>query len=81
MKNDDIVLLINEIYKIQEDSLMDKILSYCEMNDLSVQEIGDILSESKQFKNNFWIDCVNNNTIKDDLLKQKQKSTFDIDDW
>ncbi len=79
--NHDITKLLNEIGKIKDLSLMDKITTYCEQNDLSTQEIGDILSESEQFKRNFWIDCVNNNTIKDDFLKEKIQETFDLDEW
>ncbi len=77
----EVISLLNEIHEIQEDNLMDKILSYCEMNDYSIQEIGDILSESEHFKTKLWIDCVDNNTIKDDLLKEKQNSTVEMDEW
>lgn len=77
----EIIALLNEIHKINEDNLMDKILSYCEKNDYPVQEIGDILSENDQFKTKFWIDCVNNNTIRDKFLKEKQNQTEDIDEW
>ena len=73
--------LLNNIYLVQEDNLMDKILTYCEQNEMNIQEIGDILSDSEQFKNTLWIDCVNNNTIKDPFLKDKQNSLHHIDEW
>ncbi len=77
----EVVQLLNEIYEIDEHSIMDKILSYCEKYDYDVQEIGDILSESEQFKELLWIDCVKNNTISDKLLKEKQQSTEELDEW
>ena len=80
MENE-IIKLINEIYLIQEDNLMDKILSYCDKNDFDIQEVGNILSESEKFKNTLWLDCVNNNIIKDDKIKNKQNSLNDIDEW
>lgn len=77
----DSIQLLNEIYKVPEVSLMDKIISYCDMNDYDIQEIGDILSENEQFKKKLWIDCVNFNTIKDELLKKKQHQCTDFDEW
>ena len=77
----ELITLLDKIYLMPEDNLMDKIISYCEMNDYDIQEIGDILSENEQFKTKLWIDCVSNNTIKDDLLKQKQNSTKELDMW
>lgn len=76
-----IEVLLNEINKINENNLMDKIISYCDKYDYQIQEVGDILSESEQFKRRLWLDCVNNNTIKDDFLKMKQNETLDLDEW
>ena len=77
----ELITLLDKIYLMPEDNLMDKIISYCEMNDYDIQEIGDILSENEQFKTKLWIDCVSNNTIKDNLLKQKQNATKELDMW
>ena len=46
----EIVELLNEISKIPENSLLDKIVSYCEKFDLDPKEIGDTLGDSEQFK-------------------------------
>lgn len=77
----EVIELLNEIHQVPENNLMDKILSYCEMNDYNIQEIGDLLGENEQFKTKLWIDCVDNNTIRDILLKEKQNSTEEMDDW
>ena len=77
----DVTQLINEISDIRETNIMDKIISYCEMNDYDIQEIGDLLSENETFKRHLWMDCVKNNTIADELLKDKQNSTFQLDEW
>lgn len=73
--------ILNEINKIPEVSLLDKIISYCEQNDLNPQELGDELAESEHFKRRLWMDCVNNNSIQDNLLKQKWEETDTLDEW
>lgn len=77
----DIVDLLNEINKIPEPDLLGKILSYCEQNDLDVQEVGEILSESEQFKRQLWIDAVKHNQIQDEGLQRKLNSTQELDTW
>ncbi len=79
--NDNIVELLNEISKIPEISLLERIISYCEENDLDPKEIGDVLSESETFKTNLWLDCVENNSISDPLLKAKWDKTNNLDEW
>ena len=73
--------LLNEINKIPGDSLIERIISYCEENDLEPQDIGDSLGESEQFKRVLWIDAVDNNQIHDIKLKELLNSTEEIDDW
>jgi len=77
----DIIILLNEIHKIDEENLMDKILSYCSKYDYNPQEIGDLLAESETFKRTLWLDCVDNNTIRDALVKDKLNSTATLDEW
>ena len=77
----DIVDLLNEINKIPESDLLGKILSYCEQNDLDVQEVGEILSESEQFKRHLWMDAVKHNQIQDEGLQRKLNSTQELDTW
>ena len=76
-----IVKLINEINKMPEDSLLEKMISYCEQTDTDPQELGDIFAESEQFKRKLWISCVEFNQIKDDLLSDKLNLIEDIDEW
>jgi len=73
--------LIDKILKTQGDNLLEKILSYCEMNDLNPQKIGDVLSDHEQFKNELWFDCVKNNIIQDEELKIKNERTENIEEW
>ena len=79
--NENIINLINNINDIPGDSLIEKILSYCEENDLEAQEIGDILADSKHFKRVLWIDAVRNNQIQDLGLKNILNETEDFDEW
>ena len=63
------------------NTLSEKILDYCETFDKDPRHIGEILSESENFKFMFHIDCTRYNIIKDDLLKQRLNSTITIDEW
>ena len=62
--------LLNEIYKMEGNSLIEKILDYCETFDIDVKEIGDLLEESENFKNILYRDCVLNNIIKDKEMRK-----------
>jgi len=77
----DIIEIINEIYKISDGSLSEKILEYCHRNDLNPQELGDILYESEDFKKVLYRDCVVNNIIQDEVLDDKSKRTQEIFKW
>jgi len=79
--NNDLVLLINDIYKIDNENILDKIIEYCDVNDLDIQEVGDILSESEDFKNILYKDCVKSNVIRDEVLSNKMKRTQKIFKW
>ena len=78
---DNVVELLNEINKIPEPDLLNRIISYCEQNDLDPQELGDILGECEQFKRQLWIDGVKHNQIKDAGVQRKLDSTSEIDIW
>ena len=71
--------LINEIHKIEGDSLLEKILSYCEINEINPQELGDIISDIDQFKEDIWLDCVKNNIVQDDTIKHKLNK--EMEEW
>lgn len=78
---DNVVELLNEINKMPEPDLLNKLVSYCEQNDLDEQELGEILGECDQFKRQLWIDGVKHFQIKDEGVQRKLKSTKDIDIW
>jgi len=69
--------MINEIYKTQGDSLLEKILNYCSKEDIDIQEIGELVQQNKTLKRKLWFDCVENNTIRDPKLKEKIHVLFD----
>lgn len=79
--NDNIAELLNKIHTLPEETLLEKIISYCEEHDLDPQEVGDRLAESEQFKRVLWIDAVEHNQIQDKLLKDKLRQTEDFDVW
>lgn len=76
-----LVEILNDISEFPEESLLEKMLSYCEMNDLDPQELGDMFAENDQFKRKLWINCVENYQIKDTLLQDKIASVEDLDEW
>jgi len=76
-----IINLLNEINQINEPDLMNRILSYCEETDTDVQELGDILGESDQFKRQFWLDAVKNHQIRDEGVQRKLNQTLETDVW
>jgi hypothetical protein len=69
--------LINFIYKMEGNTLLEKIMDYCETYDQDPQEVGEFLEEIKEFKNLLLKDCVKNNIIRDSTVKLKD----DIDVW
>lgn len=79
--NDHIIKLLNEINKMPEDTLLEKLISYCEETDFDPQELGDILGESEQFKRKLWISCVEANQIKDEKLLDRLDLVEDFDEW
>lgn len=73
----DVIVLLNDIYEMSGDSIMDKIIDYCETHDKDPQEVGDLLAESEDFKKIMLKDCIKNNIIQSVI----EKNTEDIDIW
>jgi hypothetical protein len=67
--NSETIELINKISLMHGDSLLEKILDYCETFDKDPKEIGDFLQESEAFKDILYKDCIKNNIIKDSSVK------------
>jgi hypothetical protein len=59
------------------NSLLEKIVDYCETFNQDPKEIGDILQDCEEFKDILYKDCVKNNIIKDSNLVIKDE----IDIW
>ena len=72
----EIVELLNEIAKIPEKSLLDRIISYCEKFDLDPKEIGDTLEESEQFKKMLHVELEKNH-----VFPKSVQDTTDITIW
>ncbi len=81
MESNDFLKLFNDISKMEGNSLLEKILDYCETFNKDVQEIGDILEENKEFKQLLYDDCVNNNIINDPKYKKILNRTENIEEW
>lgn len=79
--NSELIELINKIYEMEGVSLSEKIIEYCDVYDRDVQEIGDILGESEDFRRVMLNDCIKNNIIKEDMLKTIIERTETISVW
>ena len=77
----EITELLNDISKIQEDNILDQIVSYCDKNDLDIQDVGDQLGSSEQFKRKLYIDLVHNKVIQDKAFSKKESLCEDLDEW
>jgi len=79
--NNNIIELLNAISQVHGDSLLEKIVSYCDKNNLDPQEVGDILADSEQFKRKLHIDLVHNHIIRDPGFSRKENLCQDLDEW
>ena len=77
----DITELLNDIYKVEGDSLLDRIIGYCEKSDLDVREIGDLISDNDELKRKIWLDCVKHNIIMDLGAERLLNQTEDPEIW
>jgi hypothetical protein len=73
--------LLNEIQQLPENSLIEKILSWCEETNTDPKELGDYLEENEQFKRMLWLNAVEHNQIRDVQLKDRWKQMNELDDW
>ena len=78
--DNEIITLINKISNMNGNSLLEKIVDYCETYDIDEKEIGDILNDSEEFKDILYNNCVKHNIIKDKTLKDSFKKS-DIQEW
>ncbi len=81
LDNREISDILNEIQSLPGDTLLEKVLSYAEENDIPEEELGLFLADSDQFKRVLWINCVKNHQIKDEELNDKLNQTVDLDCW
>ncbi len=81
IEGEDFLNLFNNIGKMHGNSLLEKILDYCDTYDEDVQEIGDILESNKNFKEILYDDCVNSNIIRDPKYKKIINRVEKIEEW
>jgi hypothetical protein len=75
--SNDIVSLINKISEMTGETILEKMLDYCESYDKEPQELGDLLQENEDFKKLLYRDCVKHNIIKDSTVQIPE----DLEKW
>ena len=73
--------ILNKIDDMCGESLLDKMIDFCETYDINPQFLGDILEEDSKFKEMLHNDCVCHNSIEDDALTRKTEIMQDLDVW
>jgi hypothetical protein len=58
-----------KIMSMPSESIIEKVLEYCEEEDLDISEILDLF-DSKEYKALLYTDCVEHHVIKDEELKK-----------
>jgi len=81
MLDNNFLELFNKISSMSGESLVEKILDYCETYNKDPQEIGDFLEGNKEFKKILYDDCITNNIIKNPEYKQFIERTEEIEEW
>jgi len=76
-----LITLLNEIHKMPDDNLLEKITTYCQENNYREEDVADILQSSDQFKRQLWISCVDNFQIKDEQVLDTMNKTQDLEEW
>jgi len=77
----DIIEIYNDIMATPGDTILDKIIGYCELRKVDFQEIGDIISSNNEFRKMLYNDCVQNNIIRDDDMKTMMKQSEILNEW
>ena len=73
--------ILNLISNYYGNSILEKMLDFCETNDIEEQFLGDILSEDKEFKELLHNDCFMSNAVKDNILHLKDNRTECLNIW
>ena len=73
----DVLSLINKITEMTGNSLLEKILDYCETYNVDIQEVGDKIAKFEEFKNLLYKDCVKHHIINDPKFQFGE----DIEEW
>jgi len=75
--------LIENIFKFKKErcpdfSTLDAIIEYCHFNDLNIQEIGNVISEHKEF-----VDILEKQLIREKYIRTPKNQTSDLveEEW
>ncbi len=77
----DIIEILNQINKMPDETLLERMITWCQEFNYDPQELGDLLGESEQLKRTLWMNAVKHNQILDPLLKQKWDQMENLGDW
>ena len=81
IENIEIVDLLNEIYKIPGDTILDRLVGLSEKYDIDIRELGDTIADSEDMKKKIWLDCVKHNIIVDPGATKLLERTETLDLW
>ena len=73
--------ILNLVDDMCGDSIMSKLLDFCETNNIDPQELGDILEEDIKFKKLLYDDCVHYNSVIDNEMTNKESNMQDLEVW
>jgi len=73
--------ILNIISQYHGTSLMEKMMDFCETEDIEPQYLGDLVAEDKAFRDLLYNDCVLSNSVKDHLMNKREKEMQELDIW
>jgi len=73
--------ILNEIGKYYGNSLLERMVDFCETEDVDPQFLGDILSEDKSLKDLLHNDCAISGSIIDIDIQHRNETMEDLEIW
>ena len=73
--------ILNEIGNYHGCSLLERMMDFCETNDVEPQYLGDILADDDKLKLMLHNDCVMSNSIKDYDIQHRNDVMEEMNEW
>ena len=73
--------ILNMIGEMYGNSILTKMLDFCETYDIDEQYLGDILEEDKNFKDMFHDELASHNQVKDEAINLRQDKLEGLSVW